>query len=142
MKKVWIPREALIPKPFYKQRIFVFFCLLICVSITFLIYQVKFVSQLQNPTEFFTDNLSSKLTKTKTTRQHHLSGVVEINPKISTILLGTRVRDIDSYTKKIRDQKFQCLDKTKDIDWKKLNDNYCDCPDGSDETFTNAVSTC
>lgn len=137
MKKVWVPREALIPKPFYKQKIFVFFCLLLCVSLTFLIYQVKFVSQLQNPTEFFNENLSSK--ELKATRTH-APGVREVHTKPAGVMRGIRIRDLDSYTKKLMREKFQCLDKSKEIDWAKVNDDFCDCADGTDETFTNAVS--
>jgi len=30
-------------------------------------------------------------------------------------------------------QLFQCLDGTKNIPWEAVNDNFCDCSDGSDE---------
>lgn len=142
MKKVWVPREALIPKPFYKQKIFVFFLLLLCVSITFLIYQVKFVSQLQNPTELFAENLSSRELRPTIERRHkpQHAGVKEITTKTTSVLRGIRIRDIDSYTQKLTSPRFQCLDRSKTIDWAKVNDDFCDCADGTDETYTNAVS--
>lgn len=36
---------------------------------------------------------------------------------------------------------FQCFDKSKSIPIERLNDGYCDCPDGSDEPGTNACGT-
>jgi len=30
-------------------------------------------------------------------------------------------------------ENFTCFDGLKTIDFKYINDNYCDCPDGSDE---------
>lgn len=65
--------------------------------------------------------------------------VVEISPKNFGIIKGIRFRDIDNYQKKFKNQMFQCLDKSKEIPFEKLNDDFCDCRDGSDETFTNAV---
>jgi protein kinase C substrate 80K-H len=31
---------------------------------------------------------------------------------------------------------FQCFDQSRSIDAAKVNDNFCDCPDGSDEPGT------
>lgn len=56
------------------------------------------------------------------------------------IIRGIRIRDLDSYTKKFPNQKFKCLEREIEIPFSQINDDYCDCPDGSDETFTNACS--
>ena len=36
-------------------------------------------------------------------------------------------------TKKGSAEVWQCLDGSKSIDWSAVNDDFCDCPDGSDE---------
>lgn len=36
-------------------------------------------------------------------------------------------------TKKGSAEVWQCLDGSKTIDWSAVNDDFCDCPDGSDE---------
>lgn len=135
MRKVWIPKEALIPKPFYKQKLFVFFILLLLSSILFLAYQLYFVNQLASSTEMHiapehhTDHHNEPTPKR----------VLESNPK-REFVKGIRIRDIDSYTRIFVDQKFKCLDGTQDVAWERLNDDYCDCSDGTDETFTNACA--
>jgi protein kinase C substrate 80K-H len=35
---------------------------------------------------------------------------------------------------------FMCLDKSQTIPFARVNDEYCDCPDGSDEPGTSACS--
>lgn len=135
MRKVWIPKEALIPKPFYKRKLFVIFILVLLCSTFFLAYQLYFVNQLANSTEML---MTEKLTREFLHTEPPQKLTVEITPR--KILRGIRIRDIDSYTKVFVDQKFKCLDGVAEIDWAKLNDNYCDCLDGSDETFTNACA--
>lgn len=54
------------------------------------------------------------------------------------IIKGIRIRDLDSYTKKFPNQLFKCLEDDTEIPFAQINDDYCDCPDGSDETVTNA----
>lgn len=134
MRKVWIPKEALIPKPFYKQKLFVFFCLLIFSSILFLAYQLYFVNQLANSTEML-------MTEKLTYQQQHTKPAPKALADVKReVVKGTRIRDIDHYTKIYTEQNFKCLDGAEEITWDKLNDNYCDCRDGTDETFTNACS--
>ncbi|KAJ8502066.1 hypothetical protein ONZ51_g219 [Trametes cubensis] len=41
-------------------------------------------------------------------------------------------------TRKGSSQVWQCLDGSQTIDWSAVNDDFCDCPDGSDEPGTSA----
>lgn len=128
MRKVWVSREALIPKPFYKRKLFVFFVLLLLSSILFLAYQLFLVNKLSNSTEMLiTEKVQSKATQRL---------MVASNPK-REVIRGIRIRDIDNYTKLWTNQKFKCLDGSTEIEWEKINDDFCDCPDGTDETLTN-----
>ncbi|XP_043485089.1 uncharacterized protein LOC122512959 isoform X2 [Leptopilina heterotoma] len=55
-------------------------------------------------------------------------------------LRGTNSRDIGKYLPNLRGN-FICIASKKEIDFLKINDNYCDCPlDGSDEPGTNACN--
>lgn len=136
MRKVWIPKEALIPKPFYKQKLFVVFTLLLISSIMFLAYQLYFVNQLSMSNSPSTEGRERHAVQAHDSQLTN-KRLVEINPK-REFVKGIRIRDIDNYRQLFSDQKFRCLDKTKEIPWNSLNDDYCDCPDGSDETLTNA----
>lgn len=137
MRKVWVPKEALIPKPFYKQKLFVFFCLLMFSSVLFLAYQLYFVNQLG----------STEMMNTDRNHQNHQIHIeqpspkrlIEVNPK-REITRGIRIKDIDRYRRLYADEKFKCLDGSAEIVWEKLNDDFCDCLDGSDETFTPACA--
>lgn len=136
MRKVWIPKEALIPKPFYKRKLFVLFILVLLSSIMFLAYQLYFVNQLANSTEMLNTEKVSHQVHSKPTNNRPM----EVNGK-RELVRGIRIRDIDNYTRQLhQDQKFHCLDKSTVIAWERLNDDFCDCPDGSDETFTNACA--
>ena len=110
-----------------------FFVLLMFSSILFLAYQLYFVNQLQNSTEMLITERESREVEPSPRK------LVETNTK-RLLIKGIRIRDIDNYTKVFQDQKFKCLDSSSEIIWEKLNDDFCDCSDGSDETFTTACA--
>lgn len=56
-------------------------------------------------------------------------------------LRGTRDQDIAKYLPNVNG-KFVCFASKREIDFVKINDDYCDCPmDGSDEPGTNACNS-
>ena len=48
-------------------------------------------------------------------------------------LRGVSADQADKYASLLAQGKFKCLDGSKTVPAKQVNDNYCDCPDGSDE---------
>lgn len=56
------------------------------------------------------------------------------------ILHGVPKALLKSYRPDTDTLKWKCLNHDTEIEWHQVNDNYCDCPDGSDEPGTSACS--
>lgn len=145
MRKVWISKNDLIPKPFYKRKLFIFFIIVFTFSVIFIIYQFKFINQLSdNNRELFITEQHKRVAAVESIT-HERASLVEVHPQQAPstrreIILGIRIRDLDNYHQKFPNQLFKCLNGIGEIPFDKVNDDYCDCHDGSDETFTNACS--
>lgn len=138
MRKVWITKDQLIPKPFYKRKLFFFFIIVLIFAIIFIIYQFIFINQLS------TNSRIDFIEISRHTPQHEK--LIEVRPvppaKLArnNVIKGIRIRDIDSYQQKFPNQLFKCLHSHEEITFDKINDDFCDCQDGSDETQTNACA--
>ncbi|XP_028143923.1 glucosidase 2 subunit beta [Diabrotica virgifera virgifera] len=97
---------------FTRRKISFFVLPLLVVSFIFIIYQVSIFVQLSNDFK---------------------------NPKI-ILVRGVHPKDSRFYEPNI-ENKFVCIRSLEEIDFKKVNDDYCDCRDGSDEPGTNACQT-
>lgn len=58
---------------------------------------------------------------------------------IGTRILGAHEYQMQFYVSNANDQ-FTCITSNEKINFKQINDDYCDCLDGSDEPGTNACS--
>ena len=142
MRKVWISRDQLIPKPFYKRKFFLFFLIVLIFAIIFIIYQFIFLNQLAtNRIELLEVSKHNE----NEYRNHKLVDVKPLQPATldhnkKIPYLGIRIRDLEHYQPRYANQLFKCLNSPEEISFNKVNDDYCDCTDGSDETSTNACS--
>lgn len=93
-----------------KRKSILLFCM---VCLTFIIYQLKMFMQ--------------------------LSGFVPQSEKESSNILGTHEFQ-NSFYKANEFGKFVCIVSLEHIDFDRVNDDYCDCLDGSDEPGTNACA--
>ncbi|KAL6262293.1 hypothetical protein P5V15_007387 [Pogonomyrmex californicus] len=72
--------------------------------------------------------------------QPHHSKLIRDKNGRTVSLRGTRDQDIAKYLPNVNG-KFVCFISRKEVDFVRVNDNYCDCPvDGSDEPGTNACN--
>lgn len=140
MKKQWIKKESLYHKPFYKQKLKMTMLGVLLMGIVFFGYQVFYINQLQLPGVVTAPHVTTAAVISRADHQLALAvagggaGAVQPQPLFGR---GVRDRDLSRYTPNVQ-RTFRCLRSGEELDFAKLNDDYCDCKDGSDEPATNA----
>ncbi|KAI9141502.1 glucosidase II beta subunit-like-domain-containing protein [Paraphysoderma sedebokerense] len=104
------------PSPFTSRYSYVLSCIC-CVSITFLLSSFFLLS-------WHSDSILID------------ASTPDASTEIDKRPRGVAISKASLYVPK--NGKFTCLDKSKSISFKAVNDDYCDCPDGSDEPGTAA----
>lgn len=156
---MWIKKESLYHKPFYKQKLKLSLCIVMLMGIVFFAYQIFYMNQLQftlSPSNLkHTMSMQTNVNLLSTAISHHqieessrkkiIRYADESTAKIDLFYpfpfdRGIRLRDYDLYNPSIM-AIFQCIKSQVLIPIDKVNDDYCDCPeDGSDEPETNACT--
>lgn len=157
---MWIKKENIYHKPFYKQKLKMTMLVVLITGMVFLAYQIGYMNQLDMSTlphrirgQLLKNGVSSSLNspprqQIQLINGSQLDGVVRcvfcVSFGLSLFMLvlcvsnrGIRHEDAAAY-KKPDSGLFRCLLSGELITFDRVNDDYCDCPDGTDETSTNA----
>lgn len=133
-------------KQLYKKKVNYIFLLTVIGCTCFLLSQFLYLSRLNKDTSQINhssnhhkQNVAINKIMSKWNESKH-SKLVKDKDGNSVSLRGTHSRDIVKYLPNVRGN-FVCITSKEEIDYFKINDNYCDCPlDGSDESGTNACN--
>lgn len=164
MKKMWVKRESLYHKPFYKQKMKMSLCCVMLMGIIFFAYQIFYMNQLQlspnksrntmpmhtnvnsmttdaQPAQRQDDSSRKKIIRwVENSRFCVIQSLVGVFTTAFYFNRGIRLRDYDLYNPSLMAM-FKCMKSGLLIPIEKVNDDYCDCPeDGSDEPETNACA--
>uniref|UniRef100_A0A1L8E1A5 Putative glucosidase 2 subunit beta isoform x2 n=1 Tax=Nyssomyia neivai TaxID=330878 RepID=A0A1L8E1A5_9DIPT len=133
MRKMWVKKESIYKKPFYKQKLRLTFCGVIVVSFVYISYQIIYMAQLQSDS-------SNKRIISPSQESASVERWIPSRDIERTVIRGIRSVDSHFYLPSERGT-FRCISSGHEISFAKVNDDYCDCvSDGSDEPSTNACS--
>ncbi|XP_055609589.1 uncharacterized protein LOC129756672 isoform X2 [Uranotaenia lowii] len=156
MRKTWVKRDNIYYKPFYKQKLKMTLLGVLLMAIVFFGYQLFYIrsqpAEEESPAaanvrdagggagDDTVLNGSSRSVRGPSQDQRYVY-VERVGSYEKKILRGIRLRDLDQYSERPGTQ-FRCqMAPNRVIDWDRVNDDYCDCPeDGSDEPSTNACA--
>lgn len=141
MRKQWIKKESLYHKPFYKQKLKMTMLGVLLLGVVFFGYQVFYINQLQLNAAVTTPHVTTA-SAGGGQQQQQLIVVAGVGAGDQAAMFGrgVRHRDLARYQSNAQ-RTFQCLRSGELLPDAKLNDDYCDCADGSDEPATNACPT-
>lgn len=147
MKKMWIKKENLYHKPFYKQKLKMTMLGVLFMGIVFLAYQLFYINQLQL-------NGPGRTTQQQHSTRHIIADDDDDSSSVHqpaadagpfsdpdrdaiTLVRGVRREDLARYVPNAN-HTFRCWRSGELLNEWKVNDDYCDCEDRSDEPSTNA----
>lgn len=139
MKKMWIKKESLYHKPFYKQKLKMTMLGVLLMGILFFAYQVFSLNQLPLSGTSHINNNDNTVSGGGSNINSGAPSIVIAPGDAALLRQGRGVRELDlaRYQPNI-DRTFRCLRSGELFNASKLNDDYCDCADGSDEPATSA----
>lgn len=137
-------------RSFYRAKPKKLLVFILVISFLFLIYQVYHLtnlSSLLSPTVSTTSSLiiSNNLNQIHSSKHLNLEKQESLNnnsPQSGIFIAGVSPNDVETYRMAFEfiPGKFQCLQSKELIEKDLVNDDYCDCSDGSDEPSTSACS--
>ncbi|XP_055535294.1 uncharacterized protein LOC129724420 isoform X2 [Wyeomyia smithii] len=149
MRKTWVKRDNIYYKPFYKQKLKMTLLGVLLMAVVFFGYQFFYIrNDAGSEVDGIRDEgggLSASVNQSGNSKGPSQDSRYVFVEKVGNyekkILRGIRLSDLDLYSERSRSS-FRCLQgKSRLIDWERVNDDYCDCPeDGSDEPSTNACA--
>ncbi|KAL5285227.1 hypothetical protein ACFFRR_007150 [Megaselia abdita] len=149
MKKEWVKRENMYYKPFYKQKAKVLLLVIFLFAIAFFVYEIVVINQLPMSSPIKTTysyNYNNNFNNNREPRNRKASNSPtqlktddNQNEKSLEIIRGIRLFDYHAYKPDSKNM-FHCLSDSKAIPYSRVNDDFCDCADGSDEPSTNACA--
>uniref|UniRef100_A0A6B2E874 Putative glucosidase 2 subunit beta n=1 Tax=Phlebotomus kandelakii TaxID=1109342 RepID=A0A6B2E874_9DIPT len=132
MRKMWVKKDSIYKRPFYKQKLRLTFFVVIAASFYYICYQIFYMSQLQDS--------GDKVAIHPSQESQGIEGWHPNRDVEKTVIRGIRSVDSHYYLPSERGT-FRCISSGQEISFAKVNDDFCDCEtDGSDEPSTNACT--
>lgn len=154
---MWIKKDNIYYKPFYKQKFKMSLLCVILMGFIFMCYQFFYLTELSDSTKPKTLTiLESSHDKNNINKNKLILKLSTAESVVRTVLRfvyflmrccffiiqidfyrGISLKHYDNYIPSLNNT-FKCLENELEIKFERVNDDFCDCDDGSDEPSTNA----